>query len=346
MSGLVLLGALLLIALAEAFSRREDLRHLHVVFELDSKLVEPGEETALRCTVYNTSPWPLLYAGLTLRLDPDFRVCEDEDWRRVHLSEDFTGSRIDYHFYLLPHRKFSAKIRLNVSRRGLYDLGRYYLESGDLLGLRPVMRSGETELRLICTAAACDAQQIAPLGGTLGDISVRRFIHEDPSLLLGYREYTGYEPMKQISWTQTAKAGQLMVRQYDHTTDRVAIVLVNMYSAERRRKERCLEITRTVCERLEAARVPYAMYSNGDLRSVSEGLGRNHLFLIQRRIGLSRLTGYTGFQSLVDACLLRRRSDCSFIVITPDLTPEEDGALARLRRFADHEPCVLYGGDT
>ena len=57
---------------------------------------------------------------------------------------------------------------------------------------------------------------------------MRRFILDDPSLLVGYREYTGREPMKQISWNQTAKTGRLTVRQNDHTTDRIAMVIVNM----------------------------------------------------------------------------------------------------------------------
>ena len=43
------------------------------------------------------------------------------------------------------------------------------------------------------------------LSGFLGDVSVRRFIYEDPVLTTGFREYTGREPMKHISWTQSAR---------------------------------------------------------------------------------------------------------------------------------------------
>ena len=62
----VLFFTLLGLAFLEIVSRREDLRHLHVSFDLDTRLVEPGEKIYLRYTVTNTSPWPLLYAGLTL----------------------------------------------------------------------------------------------------------------------------------------------------------------------------------------------------------------------------------------------------------------------------------------
>jgi len=342
----ILIFSVLAVAAVEFASRRDKLRHLHVVFETDSNLVEPGETVALRFTVYNTSRWPMLYAGLTLRLDSDIRIREDEVWRRRHVTEDFAGARVDYHFYLLPRRRFSGKVTLSLEKRGLYELGKYYLEYGDYLGLSPVIRSGELDLRLICTAAACETPEIDALGGYLGDISVHRFLFEDPSLVMGYRDYSGREPMKLISWMQSAKTGRLMVRQNDHTTDRIAAVLVHMDASLRQPMERCLELVRTVCEQLESARIPYALLSNGDLFSVSEGLGNSHLFFIQRRIGLSRLTGYTSFSDLIDRCLQRRRTDCSYIVIAPSLTAEDRAALARLRRFADQDPLILYGGES
>lgn len=341
----VIFFSLLGLAIIEILSRRDDLRHLHVSFELDTRLVEPGEKVFLRYRVYNTSALPLLYAGLTLRLDPVFQVCEDEQWMRRHASVDFTGTRVDHRFYLLPRRRFSGKLCLCVKERGLYDLGKYYLESGDFLGLRPVIRSGDVDLRLICTAKTCPAREIEPLGGELGNVSVQRFILDDPSILVGYREYSGREPMKQISWNQTAKLGRLMVRQNDHTTDRIATVIVNMDPSNPPRMEHCLELTRTVCERLEEAKIPYALQSNGDLYSLAEGLGKGHLFFIQRRIGLSRLTGYTGFAGLVDRCILQRRMGCTYIVITPVMDIKVEIALERLRRYADREPVVLIGGE-
>ena len=40
------------------------------------------------------------------------------------------------------------------------------------------------------------------LGGMIGDISVNRFIFEDPMLTIGFSDYTGREPMRDISWTR------------------------------------------------------------------------------------------------------------------------------------------------
>ncbi len=346
MIAFVIVCSLLLILWMERLSCREDLRHLHVTFRTDMDLVEPGEPLTLRYTVYNTSRFPLLYVGLALQLDDCVTVLEEESWVDRHLRRDFMGTRVDHRFYLLPRRRFSGKIRLAVKQRGLIGLGRCYLETGDLLGLRPVMRTREIGLQVICTAKRCDPGELRTLGGYLGDVSVRRFLYEDPTMLTGYREYTGREPMKQISWVQTAKTGQLTVRQYDHTVDRNVTVVVNMEAAHPPVMERCLILTRSVCEELEARKIPYAVATNGDLRSMEEGLGRSHLFFLLRRIGLSGPAGYRSFAALAEECVRRRRLGCSYIIITPALDPEGNAALSRLRAVSDMEPLILYGEES
>ena len=338
----VIICSLALIGVLEQLSRRDDVRHLHVVFRSDMELVEPGEVLTLRYTVYNTSPFPLLYVSLGLQLDDAVTVAGDGLPAGL-LSRDFTGTRVEHRFWLLPRRKFSGRVRLSLTRRGVFDLGRCYLETGDLLGLSPVVRSRDIGIRVICTAGTCEPEELHPLGGFLGDVSVRRFLHEDPSMVTGYREYTGREPMKQISWLQTARAGRLTVRQFDHTVDRNVTVVVNMEATHRRIMEQCLRLTRTVCEQLEDSRIPYAVYSNGDLQNLEEGLGRGHLFFLLRRIGLSAPAGYRDFPDLVNYCMAHRRMGCSYIVITPELSPAGRAALERLRAATDMEVCVLYG---
>ena len=343
MIAFVILAAILLLGALEWASRQDRFRHVHLTFRADMPLCEPGECVTLRYEVYNTSPFPILSSGLAIRFDDSVRLLEDEDWCRRHVTRDFSGMRVDHHFYLLPYRRFKGKVRLTLKKRGIFELGQYYLQVGDLLGLDPEIRSGELGVRVVCTAQRAPEQELQTLGGYLGDVSVRRFLHEDPMMLIGYREYSGREPMKQISWMQSAKTGHLMVRQQDYTVDRNVTVLVNMEASQPHISERCLSLTRSVCEQLENAKIPYAMESNGDLRSLGEGLGQSHLHFILHRIGLSRLTGYTGFADLVERCARRPRVGCSYIVITPALSERGLAALKRLQACSDQEICVLYG---
>lgn len=341
MAAFVLLFTVVILGIVEIISRRDDFRNLYVHFSLDTNLTEPGEVVTLRYTVRNTGILPVMYGGLSLRLDTNFAPQEDEAFMKRYTVTDFAGARISHHFFLPPKRQFSGRVRFSVRRRGLYDLGRYYLESGDFLGLSPKVRAGNLELRIICTAATCEVPSVNALGGELGMVSVRRFLYDDPTMVLGYRDYSGREPLKQISWNQSAKTGRLIVRQNDYTADHAAVVVVNIDPTSRRLMEHCLSLTSTVCRMLEEQKIPYAMQSNGDLFSLTEGLGTSHLFFIQRRIGLSRLTGYTRFSNAVDACLRMKKPSRTYIVITPTLDESIQAAIQRLARHIDRKPVVL-----
>ncbi len=338
---LILFLLVVFILVIEAVSLWGNTRPLQVEFDLETTLVEPGEIATLHYTVHNPNRFPLLFVGLSLLFDTNVTVRGDREFRRLHVSSDKTGSRVDHRFFLPGRSTFNGKMQFSLSGRGLHELGRYFIETGDFLGLFPIIRSDPVGKKVICTSDKCEADGLRLLGGELGEQSVRRFILDDPTMLLGYRDYTGREPMKQISWNQTAKLGKLMVRQNDYTTDRVAVVMVNMDSSQRPLLESCLKLVRTVCEQLEEAKVPYELMSNGDLLSIPEGIGRSHLFFILRRLGLSRLAGFTTFESLVARCVRRRRSNCSYIVITPPVGPDGLALIDYLGRHADSRPIVM-----
>ena len=342
----LLVASLLLIAVLELISRRDELRHLHITFEIDSELVEPGESVALRYTVHNTSRLPVLFSSLTLRLPGGVKVDEDVRWKKLHLSEDFTGQQVEHRFYLMPYGKFSGKTNIVIEKRGLHELGKWYLESGDLIGLSPFLRSGDISVKVICTAKSAEIDDIEALGGLIGDISVRRFIIDDPTLIMGYREYTGREAMKEISWLQTAKRNSLTVRKNDFTTDRIAVIALNMDEVNRADMERALSLTRAVCEMFESAKVPYSVRSNGDIDNIPEGLGRKHLFFIQRKIGLSKLAGHYSFGALIDRLSREKRGDVSVVIISPSSLDKYAAELQNLRRYLDREPIIIDGRET
>ena len=91
--------------------------------------------------------------------------------------------------------------------------------------------------------------------------------------------------------------------------------------------------------------MPYALFTNGDVFSLKEGLGRQHVLYLQRRIGLSRLSVFYGFTRVVDSYVLQPRENSSCIVITPRLSPGVTEALPRLRHSTGREPLLLCGGE-
>lgn len=343
MIGFIFAGLVALFAVLEILSIRQA-EGLRIRFEVDKSLVEPGEVNTLCYTVRSRSSFPMFFVSIAVYFEDGIKICEDADFCRKYVSEGFFGTNVSHYINFVPHGIYKGAVRFSMGKRGIHDLGNVYVEAGDFFGLRTIIHSYEIESRVVCTAKmADDVVTITALGSYLGDISVRRFIFEDPNLLLGYREYTGHEPMKKISWLQTAKTNALTVKLNDFTVDFNVAVIVNMERDRDDEMEHCLELARTACEYLEQEKIPYALLTNGDLGNLSEGLGRTHILTILRKIGVCRPAGYGSFASLADQCIRNNRENRSYIVITPTPTENDKAVLNLLRQHSDTELCVLYG---
>lgn len=341
---LLVLGALLGLGLAQLLSLLLDNRHVDLQCELDTDITEPDELVTLSYRVQNNGIWPLFFVSLSFSLDEGLKIRESDAWKQEYCGKDTARPTVRFRLSLMPRRAVRGRIRLSAAKRGLYVLGKGYLETGDFLGFSGSVRAFNFSRKLVCTAARLpDDPAIQPAGGFLGELSTRRFILEDPSLVLGFRDYTGAEPMKRISWLQTARTGRLTVKNHDFTVDADVAVLVDEERCDEALTERCLSMLRTVCDLLEDARIPYAVISNGDLAEMRKGAGRKHSFELQRRIGLSRFTRYRRFEAIAEHCAAGELIPRGWIVITPRADVSVQAAVARLRTAANGQLCLLTG---
>lgn len=343
MSAFMILGVLAALAAMEVLSLRSRARKLSFRCTADTDLTEPGGIVTMTAYVTNSSALPMLFVCLWLFFEEDIELREEKVWATRHRDRNYPSLCVRQRLSLMPHTTALFKVRLSCSKRGVRKLGRYSLESGDFLGIQNQLFTGEMEPEIVVTAGR--AEEIAkslPVSGFLGEYSVRRFIHDDPTLIIGTRDYSGREPMRMISWTQTAKRGKLMVRQNDHTAEPSAVILAAM-GGSRRDREAVLALTRTVCEQLHEDNVPFALFSNGDLFRTDMGLGESHLNLILERIGRARPTEYTPFRELTERCLQERGSANDWILIVPARNEEAELCRQRIEEVSGSCAMVLYG---
>ena len=340
----LVVAAALGVAAAEILSLVVDFKHVAVRCEVDMSLVEPDEVITLTYRVRNTGIWPQPFVGFSILFDEAVDIHEEEAWIEKYQVKSLFGKMFSFDVSLMPHRSYRGRIHFSIRERGLYSLGRVYIETGDFLGFHSRARSYDLPDKLICTARVLpQKQKIELAGGFLGDVSARRFILEDPSLAVGYREYTGSEPMKRISWTQTARTGRLMVKNLDYTMDADVAILVDVELCSKSAAEYCLSQVRTVCEQLEAAKVSYAVISNGDLFETQKGVGRKHSLEIQRRIGLSRFARYRNFDDLAAQCVSGDFIPRGWIVISPEMNERLRRAVTLLEASVGGRICLLTG---
>lgn len=343
MSAFLILGVLTAVALVEILSLGPRARKLSFRCAADTDLTEPGGIVTMTAYVTNSSALPMLFVCLWLFFERGMELREESAWAVRYRDRNSSCVCVRRSLAIMPHTTAVFKVRLSYSQRGVHSLGRYTLESGDFLGIQNQMITDKLEPEIVVTASRAEGIEGAfPVSGFLGEHSVRRFIHDDPTLIIGTREYSGREPMRMISWTQTAKRGKLMVRRNDYTAEPSAVILTALGGPAKDR-EAVLALTRTVCEQLHEAKVPFALFSNGDLFRTDMGLGEGHLNLILERIGRARPTEYTPFRELTERCLEERGSANDWILIVPARNEEAEHCRQRIEEESGSCALVLCG---
>lgn len=328
----IFLVLLLLILLAQRWSMSKVLNGVDFDYTPSRLLVAPGEKFELTINLSNHSrrfvPFirveGFLPAGLTVHdQSSEFKTINEND--SILQNPSFS-----YSTYLMPRSGLRNVLSASISRRGRFSFRGARLWGGDFLGWNENRHNIDCFSEVVVYPKECESTRLEEMiGGFFGDLSVRRFIIEDPVLTAGFREYTGREPMKAISWTQSARTSSLVVKNYDYTTEASVTVLLNVECEPDCPKtdkemliESCYSLTHTVCRKLEERRVKYDFYTNaltsGALASwsyIGEGLGRTHFETILEGLGRASYELRESLPAIMKR--LRPLGTRSLIIITP-----------------------------
>lgn len=342
---LFLLALVVVAAILQQYAKERCLDTLEVALRLSKARVEPGEEFELILTLENKGRFFLPFLRYWIRMPEGADIHLDSSHIRTRRALQSQGEEKLYitgTTWLGPRQRLEKHIPLALPRRGYYTFHDLTIFGGDFLGLKEQARTFNAFREIVVYPESAPQRELAPVfGGFLGEMSVRRFIQEDPVLTLGYREYSGREPMKTISWTQSARRGQLIVKQFDYTLEPSASVILNTQcQAPDRdvRLEQCFSLARSVCAQLEQKGIKYDFCMNvltgGGARvsdHFSEGLGTGHYYGILEYLGRATYITRRTCRAMLERAGESMRSGSGIIFITPEPDPDID---ACARRFA------------
>ena len=317
---------LIVALLVERWSLKHALSGVKYDLRLSKSLVEIGEKfdviTTLRTTERRFVPF--------LKISEDMPRELTANARRRTSGFDKQRTRMFSTTYLMPRQKMTRRMQGSLPARGRYTFMGATLYGGDFLGLSEQTKDVPLLREVVVMPKPLNAPDVLDtLGGFLGDISVNRFIMEDPVLTLGFREYTGREPMKNISWPVSARMGKMMVKNFDYTLELCVAVVLNVDTefygdAADGLREVCYSLARGVCEMLEEKRVKYAFHTNaaaagmtGAWSYISDGLGGMHLMNILEGLGRATTQRTRTLHALLDNVMRRAETGRAHVIITP-----------------------------
>jgi len=131
-------------------------------------------------------------------------------------------------FSLMPYQKVRRKQSLTCTKRGLYRFKAVAITTGDIFGFGESFESFSSPAEIVVYPHLLKMEDIPlPVHSWLGDITVRRWIMEDPFLRSGVREYAYGDPMNEVNWKATARTNRLQVNQNEYTADHELMIYVN-----------------------------------------------------------------------------------------------------------------------
>ena len=321
---ILIVVAVILAAVLQILLIRRGARGISAEVNTDKAGTEPGEVFTVTLRLRNESYLIRPFVGFELVFPKQVNVISDMET----VDSPPYSVRVKGSVFLWPKGSAERSIRASFDERGNYRFGSITIKTGDFLGLK----EETAEIGFLQSVSVyperlegADIRKVT--GGIMGDMPVRRFIFEDPVLFSGFREYTGREPMKDISWLQSARCGQLMVRQYDHTSHMTATVILDTFGAEPEEVEICFSLARDVCSQLGDAGIEYGLCMNADLGGaavggnyVSQGMGERHLHGILMQLANALYSCRYTDVTLLQGVVRNLRQTTGIIFITADGT--------------------------
>ena len=277
----------------------------------------------------NKKSFPIYFINVRMFFPKEFNT---EQGLKPAAKNSVRGSQeVSVATWLKANQTIKLKVPVSISNRGRYFLPNPTLFFGDFLGIKEKRKELSYYREVVVAPKNYETEDVKQvLGKFMGEYSVRRFIFEDPVLTIGFREYSGREPMKMISWKQSAQKQQLMVKEYDHTIEPVLSVMVNVETMEEKPAEaieKVYSIARSVCSNLEAKGVSYGFYINaqmaggtGDMHTVDDGIGSHHFKQIMERLGRGMYIHSMSYDKLINTVRKANGNERGLIIITPDTT--------------------------
>lgn len=272
----------------------------------------------------------------------------NDDFIKNHYSVFAGIASIKDSCYVPGLKTVTRTYPLVAEQRGCYRISGSHVSVGDFMGIKQSLFSLNLSGELLVLPRKSNRSDLpVTMANILGDLSVQRFVFEDPIMTVGFSDYTGREPQKAISWTGSARAGRMLVKKYDHTAERTVTILLDIEKAGEELEE-CFSLTRSVCEELERARISWGFYTNANLFSSqgvsgsAQGSGQMHLNRVLE--GLARANGSlvcSADKMLSKLC----RSDldsAGYLIIQPASRPELKGRIRELRAASGSVIYLLY----
>ncbi len=286
---------------------------------------------------------------LTVRIEIENRTLWPVPWLRVHerlpvalAAPPFFARLVS----LLPRERCELTYQLHCRQRGYYQIGPLQLSTGDVFGLRTHERElgAPAHLTVYPKIVALDELGL-PSKSPFGHLRTQQPLYEDPSRVVGVRDYQSGDSLRKINWKTSAAAGRLQVKKLEPAMTLQTVLLVNLNLDEYERQdayyatELAIVIAASIANHLAGLRQEVGLVTNGRdplgdsaVSGVAARKGRGHLVQVLELLGRVEASIGADFCTLLREQMAHLPWGATLVVITGRESEELWETLLALRR--------------
>jgi len=179
-----------------------------------------------------------------------------------------------------------------------------------------------------------------------GDITVKRWILEDPFMISGVRDYQWGDPLNRISWKASARTGELKVYNRDFTADPRLMILLNIDQSEAMWDavtnmdlvERGISYAISLAQHAISNGIPVGFGCNAyqiDQKDrpirIGPSMSKEHLYFLLEVMAKLIIARSMTFFTFLEEELSRQTSALDYLFITPYTSDRMNQQISRLR---------------
>lgn len=312
---------------------------LSIKREFDKMAVFEGEDVYLTTTVENKKWFPISF--LMVQEMIPLALTSSIDSSNEIRGQSFVHKSV---YRVLWFERVKRTIRLKGTKRGAYLLMDVKISIGDLFGFSLNSKTLNDYIELLVYPKYFSLDLLTyDSNHILGDELIKRWIFKDPLFIRGIREYNVEDRMKDIHWQSSLKMNKLMVKDYDFTSDRKLIVIVNVQCAKpyylginEDLAELAIKIGVSICDAAIKTGIPVGMGTNAYVC----GINSNFDFIdpscssFDSILELSARMSNSAKCDFSDYLLNRFKSfdkNCVYVIVAPFLGDDSANSLIKLR---------------
>jgi uncharacterized protein (DUF58 family) len=171
-------------------------------------------------------------------------------------------------FSFLFHQQITRTLPILGKKRGCYHIEGADVTAYDFFFQENCYMNFPQQTQLFVYPKPVDIRRIRLVSQAIsGSILSRNRLHPDPFEFCGIREYRREDPMNHINWKASARTGELMVNQFDSTTDYSVTIFLDLEDPYILKYEPLTEesvrIVASLAAYLVSHRMPVRVVSNG-----------------------------------------------------------------------------------